>query len=71
MPSEAELLASIRRWLVAGVLALGLVVFQLSAIQQGVAVHQGGLPDLMRLVGFLIAVAALVTLVNADWERYR
>ncbi|KAB7513487.1 hypothetical protein DM867_05115 [Halosegnis rubeus] len=71
MPSQAELLASIRRWLVAGVLALGVIAFQLSSIQQGVALHQGGLPDLMRLVGFLIAVAALVALVNDDWERYR
>lgn len=46
MPSQTALLASIRRWLVGGVLALGVIIFQLSSIQSGVAVGQGGLPDL-------------------------
>ncbi|MDZ7746634.1 MAG: hypothetical protein U5K28_09065 [Halobacteriales archaeon] len=64
MPSQTALLASIRRWLVVVVLALGIVIFQLSSIQAGVAVSQGGLHDLMRLVGFVVVAAALFALVN-------
>jgi len=68
MPSQTALLASIRRWLVGGVLALGIVIFQLSSIQSGVAINQGGLPDVMRLVGFGIVATALFVLGDASFD---
>ena len=68
MASQTALLASIRRWLVGGVLALGVIIFQLSSIQSGVAVGQGGLPDVMRLVGFGIVAAALFVLGNTSFD---
>ena len=68
MPPQTALLASIRRWLIVGVLALGVIIFQLSSIQSGVAVGGGGLPDVMRLVGFGIVATALFVLGNTSFD---
>jgi hypothetical protein len=58
MPSDTDLLASIRRWLRATALLLGLAVFGIASVAEGVNSHTTAAPVSKLLAVAVVCVAA-------------
>jgi hypothetical protein len=58
MPSDTELLASIRRWLRVAALLLGLAVFEIASVAEGVNSYTTAAPASKLLAAVVVCVAA-------------